>query len=336
MAKYTTPSLIYQGGGDFIDHLSSYVIGKNIVENAYGIKIDSPRHKYVKLSKETHEFIQHAVIPGSFLVDFIPLLRYVPAWVPGAGFKRLARLAKSKGQEMVDGAFSEVKAALSQGQENYSLARTLLEDESQRQQSVSDYEYTVKWAVGSLYGAGTESYKAQKELDELLKQKRLPVFSDRPQLPFINAIVQETLRYHPPTPMGYYLPKGCIVLPNIWGMSRDRRVYGDDASDFHPERFMAIDRPQAVEPGAHAFGLGRRACPGYHYAMGTLFISIASILAVFDIKQGDDPHKEVLTKPQFTGGFVSHPKSFPCKITPRSSSAIDLILTDIWSGTDDY
>lgn len=45
-----------------------------------------------------------------------------------------------------------------------------------------------------------------------------------------------------------------------------------------------------------------RACPGYHYAMGTLFISIASILAVFDIKQGDDPHKEVLTKPQFTGG----------------------------------
>lgn len=47
-------------------------------------------------------------------------------------------------------------------------------------------------------------YKAQKELDELLKQKRLPVFSDRPQLPFINAIVQETLRYHPPTPMGQY------------------------------------------------------------------------------------------------------------------------------------
>ena len=46
-----------------------------------------------------------------------------------------------------------------QGRARESLAAVLLRDTAQQQGSDSEYEYTVMWAVGSLYGAGTESVR---------------------------------------------------------------------------------------------------------------------------------------------------------------------------------
>ena len=88
--------------------------------------------------------------------------------------------------------------------------------------------------------------RAQKEIDSVVGQGRLPDFCDRPQLPYITAIMKEVLRWHTPTPQGsafillhgaksnlfnagiphlltrddhyrdYVLPAGCIVIGNIW------------------------------------------------------------------------------------------------------------------------
>ncbi len=44
--------------------------------------------------------------------------------------------------------------------------------------------------------------KAQMEIDSVVGTDRLPNFEDRSRLPYINAIVQETMRWHPITPMG--------------------------------------------------------------------------------------------------------------------------------------
>lgn len=70
--------------------------------------------------------------------------------------------------------------------------------------------------------------KAQKELDDVLGD-RLPDFSDRPALPYIEAIVREVLRWQPVVPTavphrlmeddvynGMFMPKGSIVLGNAW------------------------------------------------------------------------------------------------------------------------
>ncbi|OCH86632.1 cytochrome P450 [Obba rivulosa] len=337
--------------------LIPYVVGKNIVENAYGLQIDSPSSKYIRLSKQTHDSIQHAVMPGSFVVDVFPILRHIPAWFPGAGFKKLARIARARGVEMVNGAFNEVKQTMAQGKARDSLAATLLRDTSQKQGSDEEYEHTVMWAVGSLYGAGTESNasslatflmmmamhpdiqaKAHEELDRVVGSERLPAMDDRESLPYIDAIVKETLRYHPPTPMGiahrllkddvyegYYLPKGCIVLSNIWGMSRDARRY-QDPSSFRPERFLQTSEGGGEpDPTAQVFGFGRRACPGTHYSLATLYITIASLLATYDIKMPEKTGAEQPGGPGFTGGFVSHPKKFSCQISPRSPAAEALI-----------
>jgi cytochrome P450 len=71
--------------------------------------------------------------------------------------------------------------------------------------------------------------KAQKELDEVISRHRLPDFSDRESLPYMNAIVKEVLRWYPNTPLGaphltteeddykgMRIPKKTMILTNIW------------------------------------------------------------------------------------------------------------------------
>lgn len=71
--------------------------------------------------------------------------------------------------------------------------------------------------------------KAQRELDTVIGRHQLPSFKDRENLPYINALVKEVLRWHPVVPMnvahassqddvceGYLIPKGSSILANIW------------------------------------------------------------------------------------------------------------------------
>lgn len=73
--------------------------------------------------------------------------------------------------------------------------------------------------------------KAQQELDCVVGNSRLPNFEDRPALPYVNALVQESLRWFPVVPSGiphvttdedvykgYRIPKGSIIIPNTWYM----------------------------------------------------------------------------------------------------------------------
>ena len=71
--------------------------------------------------------------------------------------------------------------------------------------------------------------KAQEEIDRVVGSDRLPNIRDREDLPYVNAIAKEVLRWHPVGPLGfphlsteedvyegYFIPKGSIVIPNIW------------------------------------------------------------------------------------------------------------------------
>lgn len=71
--------------------------------------------------------------------------------------------------------------------------------------------------------------KAQEELDRVVGTARLPTFEDRKNLPYIDAVVNETLRWHPIGPLslahmsdqddvvgGYLIPKGALLIPNLW------------------------------------------------------------------------------------------------------------------------
>ena len=114
--------------------------------------------------------------------------------------------------------------------------------------------------------------KAQEELDRVVGKDRLPDFSDRDKLPYINAVVKETLRWNPPIPVGvsnrvtkddvyqgYFIPAGATIMQNIWAVCRDPSVYSDPET-FNPDRFLKDGEinPQVLNPEDRVFGTGRR------------------------------------------------------------------------------
>ena len=134
--------------------------------------------------------------------------------------------------------------------------------------------------------------KAQQELDAVVGGERLPDFSDRQSLPYINALVKELLRWHPATPMGvphriladdeyngHIIPAGATIFVNMWYVRRSwsfrgyaqYRVFNRDIlrdpqvypqpEDFVPERFLDSAGNLDVrgrDPADVMFGFGRR------------------------------------------------------------------------------
>lgn len=190
--------------------------------------------------------------------------------------------------------------------------------------------------------------KAQQEIDQVLGKGQLPKMVDRTRLPYVDAVVKEVLRWHPVAPMGiphmsieedtwdgFRIPKGSLIMPNIWSVLQEMRVGGkrltinralthdpetyDSPMSFNPERFIASDdSAPETDPHGIVFGFGRRICPGRFLADNTLYLSVAQSLAVFKIDKAEENGKYIDVNPQFQPGVISHPVPWRFNITPRT------------------
>ncbi|KAM0352989.1 hypothetical protein ACHAPU_001874 [Fusarium lateritium] len=287
--------------------------------------------------------------PGAFLVDVLPFLRYVPDWMPGTSFKRLARQWSAELEDLIEKPYAFVKYQHSLGKQDNSFATQLLEAGD----STAEEKLTNKWSAASLYAAGADTTvsslacfflammiypevqrKAQEEIDRVIGDKRLPATSDRSNMPYLDAMVKEVLRWHPIAPMGlphtcteddvfegYLIPKGSMVICNVMHFAHDPEVY-DDPMAFKPERFLSTDGNHPAPEPTYAFGFGRRICPGRVLAGNALFLNIAQSLAVFHISKDDE---EGELKPKFTPGVISYPEPFSAVVRPRSDHHEKLI-----------
>jgi len=162
--------------------------------------------------------------------------------------------------------------------------------------------------------------KAQKEIDQLLGGERLPTLSDMDDLPYVYAMLKEIYRWHTPLPIsipkslreddvykGYYLPKGAIVMENVWAIFQDPAVY-PEPHVFNPERFLKDGKldPSVRDPEDRVFGSSRRICPGKYFANRALFLRFATILATFNIKPGTNDKGEVETEIKMHEGIVRY------------------------------
>ena len=158
--------------------------------------------------------------------------------------------------------------------------------------------------------------RAHAELDEVVGRARPPTFADLPFLPYIRAMVKETVRWSSLTPFsvphtstadewyeGKFIPKGTIYLPNMRLLNFDTEVFGANAADFDPTRYL--DEKGEVktliegrEDGHLSFGFGRRVCPGRYVAEGTLAIDFATLLWAmrFERPEGSKGELDVLTR----------------------------------------
>ncbi|KAG4386505.1 hypothetical protein GLYMA_11G060000v4 [Glycine max] len=110
----------------------------------------------------------------------------------------------------------------------------------------------LTWAVSLLLNNEMELKKAQDELDTHVGKDRKVEKSDIKKLVYLQAIVRETMRLYPPSPIitlraameectfscGYHIPAGTHLIVNTWKIQRDGCVW-PDPHDFKPERFLA-------------------------------------------------------------------------------------------------
>ncbi|THU89922.1 cytochrome P450 [Dendrothele bispora CBS 962.96] len=191
--------------------------------------------------------------------------------------------------------------------------------------------------------------RAQVEIDKCIARSssdtlRLPDFSDRQDLPYISALVLEIWRWNPSVPLGlphyclqddeyegHFIEKGTTVWANIWSILHDEEVFPDPL-EFRPERYLdeagnlKTGKGEPAEAILASFGFGRRICPGMYLAENSMFITVATILSAFQISKVFDPQsgKEIVPEVEYDG-FISHPRPFQCKITPRSTEMENLI-----------
>ncbi|KAJ7862995.1 cytochrome P450 [Mycena leptocephala] len=337
-----------------------HMLGALVMDVTYGIRVRSSDDPYINLVEAAMHGFSIATIPGTFLVDTIPALKYVPSWVPGAEFKRRAKQWRKLARDLLNIPFSETKRNVSMGTATMSftsLNLRTLDDFTGRQRE--QQEADVKAAAATIYAAGADTTvsalgtfilgmlmnpeaqkKAQAEIDSVVGAGHLPDFADEAALPYVSAIVKEVLRWRNATPiaiphylavddeyLGYRIPAGSIVIGNVWAILHDENVYPDPQS-FKPERFLLDGKlnPAITDPETAAFGFGRRICPGRHLAASALWIVVASILSTLNINKLVDKDGNVVEPSyEYFPGLVSIPLPFECAITPRSRQSVEII-----------
>ncbi|KAK7427395.1 hypothetical protein QQZ08_006164 [Neonectria magnoliae] len=331
---------------NLVDHIRKET-GAVILKIAYGYTAE-PFHNdvLVDMAGDAMDKFARAGIPGAFMVDMMPFLSHLPDWVPGTGFKGIARQWKAELTHVTEKPYAFVKDQMVKGKDDSSFLSRLME----RGDSSPEEKFTNKWSAMSLYTAGADTTvsalscfflamtifpevqrKAQEEIDRVVGRDRLPTSADRQNLPYIEATVKEVFRWHPVAPMGlphtsteddvcegYFIPKGSMLFANVWHFTHDPEVY-DEPMAFKPERFLETETNKPTpDPHMFVFGFGRRICPGRILADSALYLNIAQSLAVFNISKGIENGQEIEAKVQFTPGVVSHPAPFKAQIKPRS------------------
>ncbi|RCV18744.1 hypothetical protein SETIT_3G327200v2 [Setaria italica] len=164
---------------------------------------------------------------------------------------------------------------------------------------------TMEWAMVELLRRPDAIAAAAEEIDRVVGRGRWVAESDLPNLPYVDAILKETMRLHPVGPLmiphggredavvgGYDIPAGTRVVINAWAVGRDPASWPDEPDEFRPERFLAGGGAEGVDVrGAHfqlvPFGSGRRMCPAYNLAMKEMAATVANLVHGFSWRLPD-------------------------------------------------
>lgn len=336
----------------FVEHFNRNA-ARIALKIAYGYEGVTEDEKIIRGGVDAMEVFSAVAAPGVWVVDTFPFLKYVPSWFPFAKFKKFAERGKKITDEALDTPFYEVKRRVENGTADGSFTTVMLQTEK----SDPETEDIIKWAATGIFTGqfdtttATVSWftlamakypevqkKAQAEIDRVIGKDRLPEVGDRDSLPYVWAIMQETFRWHPTITMmphtaiqddeyrGYFIPSGTTLMANIWGILHDEKLY-HDADKFIPERFCDEGAPDSLSV---AFGFGRRVCPGLVIAQTHIFVTMASMLATFNITKARDSTGAVIEpREDAKSGVINFPKPFVVSITPRSDAAVTLIRRSV-------
>ncbi|PIM98302.1 Cytochrome P450 CYP2 subfamily [Handroanthus impetiginosus] len=159
----------------------------------------------------------------------------------------------------------------------------------------------LEWILARMVLHPDIQAKAQLEIDTVIGTNTTLSDSDLPNLPYLQAIVKETLRIHPTGPLlswarlaiqdthvgPYFIPAGTTAMVNMWAITHDKRVW-PEPEKFWPERFLEEDVAiMGSDLRLAPFGSGRRVCPGKNMGLATVQLWLAQLLQKFKWSASD-------------------------------------------------
>ena len=189
--------------------------------------------------------------------------------------------------------------------------------------TTSSIEFSLMYMI--LY---PEVQKAvQKELDAVVGQNRRPTLEDRPNLPYVEAVIHELLRVCSIAPIapphratedayvnGYFIPKETMLIICIYSLMQDKEHWGDP-ENFRPERFLNSEGQFVKDEWMLPFGTGKRMCLGEVLARSTVYLFFTSLLQefTFSLPEGEPKPSTIPLS-----GFTIAPQPFRVKVTKRN------------------
>jgi len=186
---------------------------------------------------------------------------------------------------------------------------------------------TICWALIYLANNADIQERVQKEIDSVVSRDRLPSLSDKPKLPYTEAVMFEVMRVRTIGPLsvpratlcdtevaGYKIPSKTLVLANLWSAHMDPKVWSEP-EEFRPERFYDEQTGQAINGDRMiSFSFGKRACLGEVLARQEVFLLFASLFQKFTVLPPEDLLR--LSTDMVVGGTIK-PVPFKLRFVSR-------------------
>lgn len=281
----------------------------NFAMQAFGFSIDTAEDPAIHYIHETGKRAIEGTLPGSHIVDILPILDRLPLFL-----KPWEQKARAYFREDIDWVRAKMRKVQETAKDDSnSMLLRVLRDE--KRLGISSDDEAAFLSLQLIIGAADTSRmstwsfmeammmfpevqgEAQAEIDKVCGD-RIPVWEDLEQNQYFRALMKEVWRWRPPVSLGHphitlrdieyngmMIPMGSRIHLNAWAIHHDETRH-DDPERFNPKRYIddplttqqSLNLPDATKRDHFAFGAGRRVCPGMHVAERSLGVAMMRIL----------------------------------------------------------
>ncbi|CAI0409325.1 unnamed protein product [Linum tenue] len=281
------------------------------------------------------------VVAGFRISDLYPSLTFLPALT---GFKGKLEKMHQEADSILDVIIHERKSQRQIDHKHYLIDVLLNFDSSQLRFPLTmkvikavilemllggndTSSKIVEWTMSELIKHPNVMQNVQDEVKQAFGEKGNVEEASLHQLKYLDCVIKETLRLHPPGPLllprendermelcGYEIPAKTKLFVNAWAIGRDPR-YWDKAEEFYPERFIRSSTDyKGNDFHFIPFGAGRRMCPGYDFGMEVVKLTLANLLYHFRWELPDDLKPESLDMTECFGASVG--RKYALRVIP--------------------